>query len=166
MAYIFMLGVNCGTEDQAVEYANYLRAVSSDPLAHGLDFGIDVGTCMEDEEWWADAIPSHPETKDHLWGSGGPGSEQEAVRMGEAGQKLYGLLKAGPDFRYAAVAVEATSGMSLAELMGTLKESRDFGYPGLVLAREIWHETGSPPGFQPFARGYVWIPYAGERFGR
>jgi len=160
MAYIFMLGVSCSGRDGAQEMANYLGAT-----AGSLGFGIEVGTEEQDGDWWAFAYPTHPETGRPLWGSGGPADEADAARMSEAGRELYELLKAGPNFRTASVGVEATSGMSSAEVVKALKGADDWdGWPGLVISRPLWREAGSPPGFSDFSDGYLWVPYEGERF--
>lgn len=158
MAYVFELGVNCESEDGAVEMINYLDAASG-----RLDFRLGLGTSMQEGDWWASAVPCHPDTGDALWPSGGPGTKAQAARMTEAGGKLYGLLKAGPHFLHAAVGVEVTSGMTSAELLDSLKREGK-GYPGLVLSRPLWAEAGRPPGFTKFIDGYLWVPYEGERF--
>lgn len=163
MAYIFMLGVNCSGQDGAQEMVNYFGAAGGS-LGFELKAGIEEQTGEQDGDWWVYAYPAHPETGRPLWGSGGPASAEDAVKMGDAGRKLYELLKAGPNFRTATAAIEATSGMSCAETVKALKSGDVKGWPGLVISRPLWREAGSPPGFVNFSDGYLWVPYEGEHF--
>lgn len=158
MAYIFGLGVNCGDEDSAVEFCNYMRAAA---LRDGLS--VRCTTSMEDGDWWAEALPVDSADEDFLWASGWPADAEDVVRISDFGKKLYELLKAGPDFRYAAVGFEASSLGKLAERLDMLRGDPASGFPGMVLSQQAFYDAGAPAGFKNFDRGYVWIPYEGER---
>ena len=80
--------------------------------------------------------------------------------MAEVAEELYGLLKAGPHFRHATVAVEAVGWRTAKEVLELLRDVGDEGgVSGLVVEAALWREAGSPRGFTEFAPGYVWTPF-------
>lgn len=155
MAYIFGLGVSCHSKEGAEEVFNYLQVASS-----GVGFGIETGISEHDGDWWASAVPTHPETGKYLWASGGPSSKEDARKMADVAGELYGLLKAGPHFRHAMVAVEAVGWRTTKEVLELLRslDGKD-GVSGLVVESALWREAGSPQGFTKFASGYVHTPF-------
>ena len=80
--------------------------------------------------------------------------------MTAEGHRLYEALRsAPPTYRYALAGVE-TDGF---RLFDELADEVDLtGFPGLVVADELWQAIGRPRSFEPFAPGYRWIPYPGE----
>jgi hypothetical protein len=91
---------------------------------------------------------------------------QDVLEATECGIRLYHHLKAGPQFRFARVAWEA-SNMPAAELGQYVTRQPD-GPSNLdlqcVLHDELYQQLGSPAGFVSFRDGYWWRRYMGERY--
>jgi hypothetical protein len=144
MALLFGLSAECGPAEAdatalAEHFAPWGARTFADPTGN----------------WWCHVVPDGVPTT-------GIASEQDAAAMTTLGHALYDRLRsAPPSYRYALAGVEADEFRRYAEL----REEPDPGqFPGLVLADPLWEALGRPDGFVPFAAGYRWIPYAGERF--
>ena len=91
---------------------------------------------------------------------------QDAVEATECGIRLYHHLKAGPQFRFARVAWEA-SNIPASELGEYIIRQPD-GQSSLdlqcVLNDELYRQLGCPAGFVSFRDGYWWRRYMGERY--
>jgi hypothetical protein len=87
----------------------------------------------------------------------------KAAELSELGGGLYELLKRFTGYHAAQVGWDPEDRVDPAELRHDYADELAAGeLPGLVLAEEL-HQDLQGQGFVPFARGFVWIPYQGER---
>lgn len=142
MAWIFGLSAECGrAEASAAALARHFAAWPAGAYAD------------DSANWWCSVVPAGLSRT-------GITSEADASAMTRAGEALYDELRSAPAvYRYALVGVEVDGFRSYDELVTDEGLTR---LPGLVLSGDTWVACGRPPAFVPFARGYRWIPYAGE----
>jgi hypothetical protein len=157
MAWAFSLAAECGeVRADAERFCQHFHR-GSWTLSNGLQSQSQAEIFQDVEEnWWGRICPSGISAT-------GIDNPETAYLMTELGILLYQQLQSAPGFRYALVGVEVDEFRTYEEL------STDAGilaalFPGLVLAEAVWQSIGSPLGFRPFARGYVWQPYAGEAY--
>jgi hypothetical protein len=82
----------------------------------------------------------------------------------ELGHGLYRLLAQLTNYQVAMVGWDPEWFVDLAELREEWSEELQTGsLPGLVLSHEALRSLAAGAGFQPFAPGFDWIPYQGER---
>lgn len=82
----------------------------------------------------------------------------------ELGYGLYRLLSQLTGYQAAMVGWDPEDLVDLAELRSEWSEELGAGLlPGLVLSHEVLRSLSAGAGFQPFASGFDWIPYQGER---
>jgi hypothetical protein len=82
----------------------------------------------------------------------------------ELGHGLYRLLSRCTGYQAAMVGWDPEGFVDLTELrMEWSQELRAGLLPGLVLSHEVLGSVSAGAGFQPFAPGFDWIPYQGER---
>jgi len=87
----------------------------------------------------------------------------KAAELSELGGGLYQLLKRFTGYRAAQVGWDPEGRVDPAELRHDYADDLAAGeLPGLVLAEDL-HQDLQGQGFVPFAQGFVWIPYQGER---
>jgi len=91
----------------------------------------------------------------------GVGTPEDAQQLTEVGNYLYERLRSAPRFRFAIVSVEVSDSFTAEDLSWLAQ--RTF-MDGLVLSQTVWDQLGRPDHFVPFATGYVWRPYEGERY--
>jgi hypothetical protein len=91
---------------------------------------------------------------------------QDALEATECGVRLYHHLKAGPEFRFARVAFEASlvPATDLGEYVAKQPDGRSHLDLQCVLHDELYRQLGSPVGCVPFRDGYWWRRYGGERY--
>jgi hypothetical protein len=145
MAWIFGLSAECGPD-----------AAAAGAVADHFD-AWDRRTFQDvTGNWWCHVTPEGVSRA-------GVQSAADAAAMTTLGHALYDRLRtAPPTYRYALVGVETDEFRRFDEL----REDDDVSvFPGLVLSDALWETHGRPPGFVPFAKGYHWLPYAGERHG-
>lgn len=86
-----------------------------------------------------------------------------AAELTELGEGLYQLLAQLTGYRAAQVGWDPEERVDPAGLRQDWADELAIGdLPGLVLAEDL-HRDLRGQGFQPFAPGFVWIPYQGER---
>jgi hypothetical protein len=149
VAYLFSLAVECGDEDAATACAEHFS---------GLAVDATVKRSSEDGAWWAVVSPDGVSTS-------GVTSPEVAESLTAAGQALLEHLRSAPRFRFALPGVEAFEALTLEQLDES--EGSDPSFPerfdGLVVSDEVRERLGADAPFEPFAPGYSWFPYQGER---
>ena len=73
---------------------------------------------------------------------------------------LYEYLKKVSGYRFARVGIEVEQFNSLDNLRELIEQKRP---QGLVLREDICQSYGSPPSFEAFSPGYLWIPRPPEK---
>jgi hypothetical protein len=85
-----------------------------------------------------------------------------AAELTELGAGLYQLLRQLTDYRVAQVGWDPERLVDLTELEQEWADEIAAGQmDGLVLAEDMRHHLGTDA-FEPFAVGFIWIPYRGE----
>jgi hypothetical protein len=104
------------------------------------------------------------------WGVAGERREERlqlsAAEMTELGQGLYNVLGTLTGYRLAIVGWAPQSLVDLDELrMECAAELAAGAITGLVVGESVLSELPPCGGLRPFAPGYSWVPYRGERRG-
>jgi hypothetical protein len=157
MAWIFVLGIECGPDRAAADaLAAHFKPFSltlSDGTVVSADGAGVLPSSDEAGSWWTVLSP-------HGLSRTGISTEQEARQCTEAGHHLYHLLRSAPPlYRAAIVGVEAYDFFDLPHLAWCIANRP---LHGLVLSSSLHDSFGRPPHFQPFSNGYLWRPYQGE----
>ena len=157
MAYFYSLAVDCGSEAAASACADHFLSPGAMPADIPVD--LSVRQASDDNAWWTVIVPSDESTSGVI-------SAEVRQSLSAAGDALLDRLRSAPAFRFAIIGVEAEQAISLGEFDATLGADPTLAerYHGLVVADELLDRLASPTGFEPFAPGYHWIPYRGERF--
>lgn len=154
MAWFYSLAVECGDDAAARACAEHFCA----PGAGVAPVDVSVRQASDDGAWWAVIVPSNESTS-------GVYSDEVAQSLGAAGGVLLHRLRSAPPFRFAVIGVEAHEAVAVADFDTELGADPTLveRFGGLVVSDALLRRLGNPPGFEPFAPGYHWIPYAGER---
>jgi hypothetical protein len=93
-----------------------------------------------------------------------PRRQLRIAELTELGHGLYRLLSQFTGYQAAMVGWDPEGFVDLAELREEWSEELQAGsLSGLVLSHEALRSLSAGAGFQPFAPGFAWIPYQGER---
>jgi len=159
MAFYYQLAVECGDKSAAIACSDHY--LSPDALPAELPVDVAVRQASDDDAWWTVVVPSN-ESESGVY------SDDVARSLSAAGDVLLDRLRSAPPFRFAIIGVEAEGAIRLADFSDTLgahstvAEGRD----GLVVSDPLLATLANAAEFQPFAPGYHWIPYRGERYVR
>jgi hypothetical protein len=153
VAWIFSLSVECGDERRARGCAAYFAdSDAAPPVTVSVERGLD------DRSWWAVVVPIGESTS-------GVVSESVARSLTVAGWALLDRLRGAPPYRFALVGVEAFDAVGVDDLVD--RAVSDVGVferlHGLVVSDDVRQRLSPDLRFEPFAPGYVWQPYLGER---
>ena len=147
MAWFYSLAVECGDRDAASACAQHFADADAD---------VSAQQSSEDGAWWAVVTPRVAD--------GLAGAELAQARTA-AGQALLERLRSAPPFRFAVIGVEAFESATLDGLDAS--EGSDPSFPqrfhGLVVSDAVRGSLGPDAPLEPFAPGYSWFPYRGER---
>ena len=156
MALLFELVVECGPQQADAEaLGRHFRGLAW-TLTDATEVLIEGYGLHQDAEgnWWTWIGPSGVSRR-------GVGTPEDAQQLTEVGNYLYERLRSAPRFRFAIVSVEVSDSFTAEDLSWLAQ--RTF-MDGLVLSQTVWDQLGRPDHFVPFATGYVWRPYEGERY--
>lgn len=154
MAWVFELAIECGRDrDTAIALKSHFDGFPFTPKSG------TTGRCVvqaqgvttdEDNNWWISVLPVFP-------GSNVVQHSESPDVLREIAFALYGRLRSAPRYRFALVGTETSQFNTFANLKRVVSHP---GLQGLVLREEIYVSLERPIGFEPFAPGYVWRPYA------
>jgi hypothetical protein len=168
VAIAFELVVNFGSNDGAARTAHDL-VVSRGPLAVGRR-SVDLHEPLLNRARGSDGVPYLEMSVLPLGVGCGVGLDRgheplrlTAAELTELGHGLYQLLAGFAGYRAAQVGWDPEWRVDPAELRQEwADELADGTLSGLVLAEDVLSDLRGP-GLLPFAPGFLWIPYAGER---
>lgn len=168
MAIAFELVVNFGSSDGAARAAHDL-VVSSAPLAVA-SRSVNLHEPLLNRVRGSDGVPYLEMSVLPIgvgWGVGLDRGHEPvrltAAELTELGHGLYRLLAQFAGYRAAQVGWDPEPRVDPAELRQEwADELADGTLSGLVLADDVLLDLRGP-GFVPFAPGFLWIPYPGER---
>jgi hypothetical protein len=152
VALLYSLAIECGTRAAADACAEHFAGAGAD---------VTVQQGPDDDAWWAVVIPAN-ESRSGVY------SEEVAESLNTAGRALLDRLRSAPPFRFALIGIEVDGSLTydvLDEAFGSDPELAD-RHHGLVASDAVVAKLGAPAALEPFAPGYSWIPYRGERYGR
>lgn len=167
MAWIWELAAENKSREDAQRFVDSFDVT---PIVVG-DLTVRLSASVHEEDgWWGLIIPflgDNPWTSPGrcLCAHGGAADEAEAERLTAVGKVLYARLAKAHPYRYAAVGVEVCAWIAVEELRERICEEPEWvtsTHHGLVLARDVWIEAGSPAGFSTFGDGDLWVPWRGE----
>jgi hypothetical protein len=163
MAYLFGLAVECGGQKER-----------ADAL---LNHFSDYRTTLDDGQALTYSRELHeepsPDNQPRYWVfvftnelKSGAATKELAEKLSEAGRSLLQRLRSAPPFRFAVTGVEPLEAINGEQLSEALKNPDTLRrhYAGLVVSEELIPKDVGTDIFEPFAPGYLWIPYGGERF--
>jgi hypothetical protein len=153
VAWIFSLAVECGDEPRARACAAYFAGSDAAPPVT-----VSVERGLDDRAWWAVVVPIGESTS-------GVVSESVARSLTVAGWALLDRLLGAPPYRFALVGVEAFDAVGVDDLVDRAASDVDLfeRLHGLVVSDDVRQRLSPSIRFEPFAPGYVWRPYLGER---
>lgn len=168
MAIVFELVINCGHDRGAAENASR-RVAAHSPLTAGphqvrlhKPLTSTVRDAAGEPYLEMSVVPAQVGFGVGLDGRQ-PRLPLTAKELSELGNGLYSLLATLTGYRAARVGWDPENFVDPVELQQEWAEELAAGaLPGLVLAEDLQLST-SMRGFVPFADGFVWIPYEGER---
>jgi hypothetical protein len=151
MAYIFELEADCVTDHAAKRFGDHFV---------GLSFSLPDGRVCRftesDTSVFTDA-DGHARCLIVSIGASLTGS-REVLRTDDERKEflhfLYEHLRKAPPFRF------AVAGLECHDYSLHYRDGRLDPIEGLVVCDQIFVDAGSPAGFEPFAAGYHWVPFA------
>lgn len=158
MAFFYQLAVECGDEAAATACADHFS--SPDALPGNTPVDLSVRQASNDGAWWTVIVPSE-ESESGVY------SDAVARSLSAAGRALLQRLRDAPPFRFAVIGVEAEQSLGLADFDDRLGDAATLaeGRHGLVVSDPLLAKLGDLADlFEPFAPGYHWIAYRGERY--
>ncbi len=158
MALYFMLSVECGSQRADAESIAQHFADLTLTLRDGHPVDCTSGINSDrSENWWVIIT-----LKGINFGSpyGSNHALTDMQHTSEIGWMLYEHLKTAPPFRYAVVGWETEHFLEYPELT---EHPLDI-MKGMVIAESLAQTLGVSAIFEPFAPGFVWNPYQGERW--
>lgn len=152
MAYFFALAVECGDEHAARACAAHFAAPD------GIPTDVSVKRSAHDGAWWTVVVPRGESTS-------GVTSDEVAHSLSTAGRALLERLRTASPFRFAVIGVEAYEAIAIDDIDAATGADPSFRerFHGLVVCDEIATRLGPEAALEPFAPGYSWLPYQGER---
>lgn len=150
MAWIFSLAIEFGDDADARNVAAAILEAIELPVASRLQ-PVRFGDA--DGGLW---LLVEPEGLSRT----GLSNEADAAAATSAGWVLYDALRQITGYRYAIVGLEVDEFRTYPELLdGGAGGAQTFH--GLVLHPDLYDQLGCPADFEPFAEGYVWLPWRG-----
>ena len=160
MAWIYSLSAECGSAHTAAE--NFVNHFDHTELALSLGRRSVCKTSLQQEDegiWWGVVVP--------VGLSRGYPNHNYDERIAQVSREicafLYDHLKGVPSFRYALVGCEVDEFRTFTELV-TEDSEMIKRLAGLVIQHDIWQRLSRPSWFEPFAPGYLWLPYEEENW--
>jgi hypothetical protein len=153
MAWLYSLAVECGDEAAVRSCAEHFASEDAMPI------DVSVVQSSDDGAWWTLIVPTNESTS-------GVHSDEIARSLTAAGEAVLDRLRSAPLFRFAVIGVEAQEAIALADFDPALGAEPTLAerFDGLVVSDALHERLGTPASFEPFAPGYRWIPYRGERY--
>jgi hypothetical protein len=162
VAIVFGLVINFGSDEESADAARRL-AEKAEPLAAGPHRvrvhssrhrggpAVELGVVPVGVSWGSALDRDHPRVL------------LTAAELTELGFGLFEMLKGFTGYRAAAVGWDCEPYVDLDDLETDLADGMtEAELQGRVIAADVLPEARGPL-FVPFAPGYVWVPYAGER---
>lgn len=153
MAVYYFLAVECGEKRNAKNLSLFFDKKEL-TLSDGGKVPLSSGYIKDKTgNWWVEVNPKGVSIGSPM------GSDYRLYDyfIAEITQKLYGLLKEAPPFRYALAGHEVEFFVYFEDMEQSIKEG---SWEGLIISEELWENFNKPEDFEPFSKGYVWQAYS------